>query len=162
VNGPTLLSIFTRMRSFLPSLAWWKQEGHRLEITKSSVLNESTEFMRRVPRFCVFLFVPLDIRGAPACLVRDRKGGGTRHPRYPCHSCRAWKIPGTISRRWPANSHLSWRMPCTARTFVRFSRRFEQSAIRGYVLDVGPRFFLFALVSDRIWFDGFECFASVT
>ncbi len=44
------------------------------------------------------------------------------------------------------------------RRFVRFSRRFEQSAIRGYVLDVGPKFFLLALVSDRIWLDGFECF----
>ncbi|NLY00001.1 MAG: hypothetical protein GXY83_28215 [Rhodopirellula sp.] len=30
--------------------------------------------------------------------------------------------------------------------------------MRGYVLDVGPKFFLLALVSDRIWFDGFECF----
>ena len=29
--------------------------------------------------------------------------------------------------------------------------------MRGYVLDVGPRFFLLALVSDRIWYDGFEC-----
>ena len=29
---------------------------------------------------------------------------------------------------------------------------------RGYVLDIGPVFFLIALVSDRIWFDGFECF----
>jgi len=44
------------------------------------------------------------------------------------------------------------------RSFVRLSRRFENWAIRGYVLDVGPRFFLLALVSDRIWFDGFECF----
>jgi len=44
------------------------------------------------------------------------------------------------------------------RRFVRFSRRFEDSRIRGYVLDVGPRFFLLSLVSDRIWFDGFECF----
>jgi hypothetical protein len=42
--------------------------------------------------------------------------------------------------------------------FVRLSRRFEDSVVRGYVLDVGPHFFLFALVSDRIWFDGFECF----
>lgn len=25
------------------------------------------------------------------------------------------------------------------------------------MLDVGPRFFLLGLVSDRIWFDGFEC-----
>ena len=44
------------------------------------------------------------------------------------------------------------------RQFVRFDRRFEDSAVRGYVLDVGPKFFLLALVSDRIWFDGFECF----
>jgi len=45
-----------------------------------------------------------------------------------------------------------------ARCFVRFSRRFETSTIRGYVMDVGPRFFLLALVGDRIRFDGFECF----
>lgn len=41
---------------------------------------------------------------------------------------------------------------------MRCSRRFEDSPIRGYVLDVGPSFFLMALVSDRLWFDGFECF----
>jgi hypothetical protein len=45
-----------------------------------------------------------------------------------------------------------------SRRFVRFSRRFEKHAVRGYVLDVGPQFFLLALVSDRIWYDGFECF----
>ena len=44
------------------------------------------------------------------------------------------------------------------RRFLRFSRRFEKSSIRGYVLDIGPRFFLLSLVSDRIRFDGFECF----
>jgi hypothetical protein len=44
------------------------------------------------------------------------------------------------------------------RELVRFSRRFEDSFIRGYVLDIGPRFFLLAVVSDRLWFDGFECF----
>jgi hypothetical protein len=42
--------------------------------------------------------------------------------------------------------------------FVRFYRRFEDSSIRGYVLDVGPEFFLLSLVSDRVRFDGFECF----
>ena len=45
-----------------------------------------------------------------------------------------------------------------SREFIRFSRRFESSKIRGYVLDAGPQFFLLALVSDRIRFDGFECF----
>jgi hypothetical protein len=44
------------------------------------------------------------------------------------------------------------------RQFVRFDCRFEDSPVRGYVLDVGPEFFLLASVSDRIWFDGFECF----
>jgi hypothetical protein len=44
------------------------------------------------------------------------------------------------------------------RQFVRFRRRFEDASIRGYILDIGPRFFLLALVSDRLWFDGFECF----
>ncbi len=43
------------------------------------------------------------------------------------------------------------------RRLIRFSRRFEDSPVRGYVLDIGPRFFMLALVSDRIWFDGFEC-----
>ncbi|MGP0020678.1 MAG: hypothetical protein ACLPHP_19070 [Candidatus Sulfotelmatobacter sp.] len=42
--------------------------------------------------------------------------------------------------------------------FIRLSRRFEDSKVRGYVVDVGPKFFLLALVSDRIRFDGFECF----
>ena len=44
------------------------------------------------------------------------------------------------------------------RRLIRFSRRFESGTIRGYVLDVGPQLFLLALLSDRIWFDGFECF----
>jgi hypothetical protein len=44
------------------------------------------------------------------------------------------------------------------RRLVRFSRRFEDYKVRGYVLDVGPRFFLLLLLNDRIWFDGFECF----
>jgi hypothetical protein len=44
------------------------------------------------------------------------------------------------------------------RRFVRFTRRFEHSSIRGYILDIGPKFFLMALVSDRFWLDGFECF----
>jgi|SRR5271165_76882 len=46
----------------------------------------------------------------------------------------------------------------TKGTLIRLTRRFERSKIRGYVLDIGPEFFLLALVSDRIRFDGFECF----
>ncbi len=44
------------------------------------------------------------------------------------------------------------------RQFLRFHTRFETTSVRGYVLDVGPKFFLLATVCDRIWFDGFECF----
>jgi hypothetical protein len=58
-----------------------------------------------------------------------------------------------------ANKNLT-RLKSAMRTrrLMRFSRRFEPGIVRGYVLDVGPKFFLLALVSDRIWFDGFECF----
>lgn len=41
---------------------------------------------------------------------------------------------------------------------VRLYRPFEEAYVRGYVLDVGAEFFLLSLVSDRLWFDGFECF----
>jgi|SRR5665213_228745 len=41
---------------------------------------------------------------------------------------------------------------------IRFSTRFEVGRVRGYVLDVGPSFFLLALVSDGIRFNGFGCF----
>jgi hypothetical protein len=44
------------------------------------------------------------------------------------------------------------------RRLIRFSRRFERGFDRGWVLDVGPQFFLRALVSDRLRLDGFECF----
>lgn len=44
------------------------------------------------------------------------------------------------------------------RTLVRITRRFEDSGIRGYVSGVGARFFLLTVVSDRLRFDGFECF----
>lgn len=45
-----------------------------------------------------------------------------------------------------------------ARTYVRLARRFEDSYIEGYVLAIGPKFFLLALVNDKLWLDGFECF----
>lgn len=40
---------------------------------------------------------------------------------------------------------------------MRLYRPFEETCVRGYVLDVGPEFFLLSLVSDRLWLDGFEC-----
>lgn len=44
------------------------------------------------------------------------------------------------------------------RKLVRLTTRFDDFDVRGYVLSVGPGFVLLAVVSDRIWFDGFECF----
>jgi hypothetical protein len=39
-----------------------------------------------------------------------------------------------------------------ARQLIRFTRRFEDSSVRGYVLAIGPKIFILSLVSDRIWF----------
>jgi hypothetical protein len=44
------------------------------------------------------------------------------------------------------------------RLLVRFSRSFEPGTVNGYVLDIGPQFFLLALVSDGLRFNGFQCF----
>ena len=41
---------------------------------------------------------------------------------------------------------------------VRFTRRFEQGSVTGYVMEVGPHFFLLSLVSDGIRLNGFQCF----
>jgi len=41
---------------------------------------------------------------------------------------------------------------------VRFTRPFEQGSVNGYVLAVGPRWLLSALVGDGIRFNGFQCF----
>ncbi len=40
---------------------------------------------------------------------------------------------------------------------VQFTRSFEQGSTTGYVMDVGPKFFLLALVDDLIRFNGFQC-----
>jgi hypothetical protein len=41
---------------------------------------------------------------------------------------------------------------------VKFRRPLENGLVNGYVLDIGPRWFLLALVGDGIWFNGFQCF----
>jgi hypothetical protein len=41
---------------------------------------------------------------------------------------------------------------------VKFTRPFEEGSVTGYVMDVGPKFFLVSLVSDAIRFNGFQCF----
>jgi hypothetical protein len=42
---------------------------------------------------------------------------------------------------------------------VRFARPFEQGSVNGYVLDIGPRFFLMAVQgNDGVRLNGFSCF----
>ncbi|HWX53858.1 MAG TPA: hypothetical protein VN176_04625 [Verrucomicrobiae bacterium] len=40
---------------------------------------------------------------------------------------------------------------------VKFTRPFEPGSVDGYVLAIGPRFFLLSLVEDAAWFNGFQC-----
>jgi len=44
------------------------------------------------------------------------------------------------------------------RSLVRFRRPLEPGTVNGYVLDIGPEFFLLALISDGIRPNGFQCF----
>ena len=44
------------------------------------------------------------------------------------------------------------------RLLVRFRRPLEPGTVNGYVLDIGPEFFLLALISDGIRPNGFQCF----
>ncbi len=41
---------------------------------------------------------------------------------------------------------------------VRFASALDRGTVNGYVLDIGPQFFLLALVSDGIRFNGFQCY----
>src|SRR5436189_5307939 len=44
------------------------------------------------------------------------------------------------------------------RLLVKFTRPFEQGSMTGYVLDIGPKFFLLALIGDDgVRFNGFSC-----
>jgi hypothetical protein len=44
------------------------------------------------------------------------------------------------------------------RSLVRFRRPLEEGDVNGYVFAVGPDYFLIALVSDDIRFNGFQAF----
>jgi hypothetical protein len=45
-----------------------------------------------------------------------------------------------------------------SKTLVKFTRPFEDGSVNGYVLDIGPRWFLVAILGDGIRFNGFQCF----
>ena len=42
--------------------------------------------------------------------------------------------------------------------FMRMSTRFEEGKVRGCIEAVGPKFVMVSLISEGMWFDGFECF----
>jgi hypothetical protein len=44
------------------------------------------------------------------------------------------------------------------KVMVRFTRPFERGSVNGYVVEIGPEFFVVALVTDGIRFNGFQCF----
>jgi hypothetical protein len=44
------------------------------------------------------------------------------------------------------------------RRLVRLTTRYDEFAVCGYVVGIGPRFVMVAVVNDRVWLDGFECF----
>ena len=46
----------------------------------------------------------------------------------------------------------------TERRLIRLTTRYDEWVIRGYVVGLGPGFIMIAVVNDRIWLDGFECF----
>jgi hypothetical protein len=53
---------------------------------------------------------------------------------------------------------ITLRAAARHKQIVRFTRPFDKDSVNGYVLAVGPRWFLVAVVSGDIRFDGFECF----
>ncbi|MGO9492943.1 MAG: hypothetical protein ACLPZY_11710 [Terracidiphilus sp.] len=61
------------------------------------------------------------------------------------------KVEGTATKR-------SERLALAGKkVLVQFTRSVEEGSIMGYVLAVGPRFFLLALVDENIRFNGFQC-----
>ncbi len=43
------------------------------------------------------------------------------------------------------------------KVIVKFRSPYEQGSTWGYILDIGPRFFLLALIDDCLKFNGFQC-----
>ena len=47
---------------------------------------------------------------------------------------------------------------CRDRMLVRFCRPYEEGEVDGYMLGIGPQFFLVAVVGDEIRFNAYQCF----
>ncbi len=52
---------------------------------------------------------------------------------------------------------LKLREACSNAIVLRFSSPYEEGWTHGYVLDIGPQFFLLGLIDENIRFNGFQC-----
>jgi hypothetical protein len=58
----------------------------------------------------------------------------------------------------PKNTKSQLTLARRKKLLVRFATAWEPGTAIGYVLDIGPQFFLVALVSEGIRLNGFQCF----
>lgn len=78
-----------------------------------------------------------------------------RLPRLP-GLCGIITAVGTSDRKTRTRNQLAKAL--RDRLLIRFARPFEPGTVNGYVLGIGPTFFLLALVSDGLRLNGFQCF----
>jgi len=53
--------------------------------------------------------------------------------------------------------NLKLREAFSKATILRFSNPYDEGWTNGYVLDIGPQFFLLGVIDDSIKFNGFQC-----
>ncbi len=75
---------------------------------------------------------------------------------------RRWSVLYTLHARFRANRRMNLRTKARLESaghkhLVQFTRPFEHGSTMGYVVDIGPRFFLLSLVDELIRFNGFQC-----
>jgi hypothetical protein len=56
------------------------------------------------------------------------------------------------------NKESQLRLALRKKLLVRFASALDRGTVNGYVLDIGPQFFLIALVSDGLRPNGFQCY----
>jgi hypothetical protein len=59
----------------------------------------------------------------------------------------------SVEKKRRADLARAWRN----KLCVKFYRPFEEGWVYGYLLDIGPQFFLLALINDEMRFNGFQC-----
>jgi hypothetical protein len=67
-------------------------------------------------------------------------------------------MPNPRSNRKKATTQSGLAMALQSKQVARFTRPFEPGFVEGYILAIGPEFFLLALLVDGVRFNGFQCF----